>query len=113
MELQDRGRELSTEQVDRRVARALLRLAQQTGRKVEGGILLGIRLSRLDLAEMTGTTLFTTSRILSRWTQEGLIEAGRQKVLLRRPHQLVCIAEDLPQAAPITPIPDQASHPEA
>jgi hypothetical protein len=47
---------------------------------------------------MTGTTLFTASRILSRWTHEGLIEAGREKVLLRRPHQLVCIAEDLPSA---------------
>ena len=66
VELQDRCRELATEQVDRRVARALLRLAQQTGSKVEGGILLGIRLSRQDLAEMTGTTLFTASRILSR-----------------------------------------------
>lgn len=95
VELQDRCRELSTELVDRRVARALLRLAQQTGKKVEGGILLGVQLSRQDLAEMTGTTLYTASRILSRWTQDGLIKAGRQKVLLCKPHALVCIAEDL------------------
>jgi CRP-like cAMP-binding protein len=94
-ELQERCQELATERVEQRVARALLRLAQQTGRKEEGGILLHIQLSREDLAEMTGTTLFTVSRILSKWTKEGLVHAGRQRVLLRRPHSLVCIAEDL------------------
>jgi CRP-like cAMP-binding protein len=95
-ELQDRCQELSSERVEQRVARALLRLAQQTGKKLDGGILLRIRLSRQDLAQMTGTTLFSVSRILSKWAKEGLVEAGRQRVLLRRPHSLVCIAEDLP-----------------
>ena len=95
-ELQDLCQELSTERVEQRVARALLRLAQQTGKKLDGGILLRIQLSRQDLAQMTGTTLFSVSRILSKWTKEGLVEAGRQRVLLRRPHSLVCIAEDLP-----------------
>lgn len=95
-ELQDRCQELSTERVEQRVARALLRLAQQTGRKEDAGILLRIQLSRQDLAQMTGTTLFSVSRILSKWTKEGLVETGRQRVLLRRPHTLVCIAEDLP-----------------
>ena len=94
-ELQERCQELSTERVEQRVARALLRLAQQTGRKEEAGILLKIQLSREDLAEMTGTTLFTVSRILSRWAKDGLVDVGRQRVLLRRPHSLVCIAEDL------------------
>ncbi len=95
-ELQDRYRELATERVEQRVARALLRLARQTGRKVEGGVLIDLPLSRQDLAEMTGTTLYTVSRILSRWEQQGLVEAGRERVLIRHPHGLVVIAEDLP-----------------
>jgi CRP-like cAMP-binding protein len=95
-ELQDRYRELATERVEQRVARALLRLARQTGRKVEGGVLIDLPLSRQDLAEMTGTTLYTVSRILSRWEQQGLVEAGRERVLIRNPHGLVVIAEDLP-----------------
>lgn len=94
--LQDRYRELATERVERRVARALLRLTRQTGRRVEGGVLIDFPLSREDLAEMTGATLFTVSRILSGWEREGLIESGRQRILIRFPHGLVAIAEDLP-----------------
>jgi CRP-like cAMP-binding protein len=102
-EFQDRYRELATERVERRVARALLRLVPQVGRRVEGGLLLDLTLSRQDLAEMTGTTLFTVSRILSRWEQAGLIESGRERVVLRRPHSLVEIAEDLPPGGPAAP----------
>lgn len=94
-EAQDRLRELATERVERRIARTLLRLARQVGRKVEGGVLLDLPLSRQDLAEMTGTTLYTVSRVLSRWEQEGLVEAGRERVLIRSPHGLVSIAEEL------------------
>lgn len=94
-ELQDRVRELATERVERRVARMLLRLARQAGRKVDNGVLIDLPLSRQDLAEMTGTTLFTVSRVLSRWEQQGLVEAGRERVLIRFPHGLVRIAEDV------------------
>ncbi len=95
-ELQDRLRELMTERVERRIARALLRLVRQAGRRVEQGVLIDMALSRQDLAEMTGTTLYTVSRVLSRWEQVGLIESGRARILIRAPHELVVIAEDLP-----------------
>ena len=94
-ELQDRLREMSTERVERRIARALLRLVSQLGRKAETGVLIDLPLSRQDLANMTGTTLYTVSRILSRWEAEGIIEAGREKVLIKHPPRLVVIAEDL------------------
>ncbi len=95
-EFQDRYRELATERVERRVARTVLRLAAQTGRKTEEGVLIDIPLTRQDLAEMSGTTLFTVSRILSQWETQGLVAAGREKVVIRFPHGLVRIAEDLP-----------------
>ena len=95
-ELQDRYRELATERVERRVARALLRLARQVGRKEEGRIVIDFPLSRQDLAEMTGTTLYTVSRILRQWEQQGLIETQRVRVHILSPHGLVRIAEDLP-----------------
>lgn len=99
-ELEERFRELATERVERRVAQALLRLVRQAGRKVEHGILIDLPLSRQDLAEMTGTTLYTVSRILSRWEQQNLVEAGRERVLICYPHGLVRIAEDLPPESP-------------
>ncbi|MGE3274412.1 MAG: Crp/Fnr family transcriptional regulator [Vicinamibacterales bacterium] len=94
-ELQVRYRQLATEKVERRVARALLRLVQQAGRRVESGVLIDLPLSREDIAQMTGTTLYTVSRIVSRLEQDGILEAGRQRVVIRRPHGLVKIADDL------------------
>ncbi len=94
-DVQDRYRELVTEKVERRVARTLLRLARDAGKKVEAGVLIDLPLSREDLAEMTGTTIYTVSRLIAAWEQKGLVEGGRQRVLIRKPHGLVVIAEDL------------------
>jgi CRP-like cAMP-binding protein len=85
--------EMSTEQVERRVAHALLRLAQQAGRKVEAGVEIDFPISRQDIAEMTGTTLHTVSRILSGWEAQGLVDGGRQRIVLRDPHRLFMLAE--------------------
>jgi CRP-like cAMP-binding protein len=95
-EVQGQLQELATERVGRRVARALLRLAAQLGRKTDEGILIDLPLSRQNLAELTGTTLFTVSRLLSGWEAEGLLEVGRERVVIRAPHGLARIAEDLP-----------------
>lgn len=95
-EFQNRYRELATERVERRLARNVLRLASQTGRKTDEGVLLDLPLTRQDLAEMSGTTLFTVSRILTQWESQGLVLAGREKLVIRFPHGLVKIAEDLP-----------------
>ena len=45
---------------------------------------------------MTGTTLHTVSRTLSAWEQRGLIESGRQRIVLRDPHRLFQLAEEAP-----------------
>jgi CRP/FNR family transcriptional regulator, nitrogen oxide reductase regulator len=95
-EFQDRYRELATERVERRLARTVLRLASQVGRKIDEGVLLDLPLTRQDLAEMSGTTLFTVSRIMTQWENQGLIISGRERVVIRFPHGLVSIAEDLP-----------------
>jgi CRP-like cAMP-binding protein len=94
-DLQVQYRQLSTDKVERRVARAFLRLVQHAGKRVEGGVLIDLPLSREDIAQMTGTTLFTVSRIVSRWEAAGLIEAGRQRMVIRNPHGLLKIADDL------------------
>ncbi|KQZ82998.1 Crp/Fnr family transcriptional regulator [Mesorhizobium sp. Root157] len=85
--------EMSTEQVDRRVAHALLKLIQQTGRKTEDGLLIDFPLSRQDIADMTGTTLHTVSRLMTVWEERGLVKSGRQKVTVVQPHKLLLLAE--------------------
>jgi len=97
--------EMSTQQVEQRVANALLRLAKQSGHKVEHGVEIDFPISRQDIAQMTGTTLHTVSRILSGWEQRGLIEGGRQRIVLREPHKLFLLAEETPgeRESPLRP----------
>lgn len=88
--------EMATEQVERRVAHALLRLAHQSGRKTDKGVLIDFPLSRQDIAEMTGTTLHTVSRLLTAWEERGLVSGGRMQVCLTDPHGLFVLAEGGP-----------------
>lgn len=90
-------RELATERVERRIARTLTRLVSQLGRASEEGIVIDTPLSRQDLAEMTGTTLFTVSRTLKGWERRGILRARRKQVIITNPHALVTIGEDLPE----------------
>jgi CRP-like cAMP-binding protein len=85
--------EMSTEEVQRRVAHAIMRLAQQAGRKVEAGVQIDFPISRQDIAGMTGTTLHTVSRILSAWEEQGLVGGGRQRIVVQDPHKLFLLAE--------------------
>lgn len=96
-ESQNRIRELSVERVQQRIARSLLRLAQQLGVKEgNGAIRLDVRLSRQDIAQMNGTTLETVSRTLTAWGRDSIIDAKREQVVILKPHALVLIAEDMP-----------------
>ncbi|MFS8115114.1 Crp/Fnr family transcriptional regulator [Rhizobium jaguaris] len=92
-EAHTRIREMSTEEVERRVAHVVWRLCQQAGKREPNGIRIDFQISRQDIAEMTGTTLFTVSRILSAWEARGLVEGGRQKLLVRDPEGLSLLAE--------------------
>jgi CRP/FNR family transcriptional regulator, nitrogen oxide reductase regulator len=79
-ELEDRYREISTEKVATRLSHQLLRLFNQLGRCVNGNGTRKIKLSREELAQLTGTTLFTVSRLLSDWKERGLLTPGRECV---------------------------------
>ena len=77
-----RLREFATEPVERRIARSLLRLAKQAGRPVASGMEIGFPLSRQDIAELTGSTLYTVSRTLREWERRRWVESGRQRVVV-------------------------------
>lgn len=89
--------EMSTQQVEQRIAHALLRLVKHSGRKVEHGVEIDFPISRQDIAQMTGTTLHTVSRTLSAWESKGLVESSRQKIVVREPHKLFMLAEETPE----------------
>lgn len=87
-----RLREISAARVEPRVARALLRLVRQSGRRTEEGVQIEFPITRQDIAEMTSTTLYTASRTLSTWEQAGVLTGGRRRIVVLDPHALVRLA---------------------
>jgi CRP-like cAMP-binding protein len=91
-ETQESLLELATAKVEQRVANAIIKLANQTGRRTDDGILIDFPISRQDISEMTGTTLHTVSRLMSAWEDMGWVKSGRQKIVLVEGHKLMLVA---------------------
>jgi CRP-like cAMP-binding protein len=91
-EMQSRIAEMATQAVERRIANALLRLINQFGRKVSNGIEIGFPITRQDIAELTGTTLHTVSRLLSAWEKLGIVASSRRKIVVTRAHDLLLLS---------------------
>ncbi len=92
-DLQHRYLEVCTERVDQRIARSLLRLMRRAGSKTSGGIHIDIPLSRQNIADYSGTTLYTVSRTLSAWEKIGWIKSSRERITITDPHALVSFSE--------------------
>lgn len=81
-EMSDRLVELSTKLVEQRIACALVRMIGQSGRAVAGGVEIGFPITRQNVADMTGTTLHTVSRLLSDWEKRGLVQSRRCRIVV-------------------------------
>lgn len=85
---QDMVRQLSTYTVEQRVASVLLRLGEKLGETRGKELLIQLPLSRQDLAAMTGSTTETVSRVMSRFSEEGMVRTGRKWVTIMEPSAL-------------------------
>lgn len=90
----ERVRQLSAHPAEHRIAYTLLRLAEKLGEPQDVGLLIQAPLSRDDLAEMTGTTTETTSRVMSQLQKDGLIRTGRQWVAIADRPGLEALVEE-------------------
>lgn len=82
VELTQRIAEVAGGRVETRFAHLFLKLADRVGRPQEGGVFIPMALSRQDLADLTGTTIETCIRVMSRWGKEGVVETARDGFLL-------------------------------
>jgi CRP-like cAMP-binding protein len=92
-----RAGDMSGRNAERRVAAALLRLADQAGTESSDGINIQFPVTRDDLAEMAGLTYFTVSRTLSLWQKQGLVSNGRQRMTVLDRTGLAAIADGRPR----------------
>jgi CRP-like cAMP-binding protein len=91
-EFQSRVNDLATQAVEQRVAAALLRMVNQSGRKVPEGIEIAFPVTRANISDMTGTTLHTVSRLLSAWEKDGIVLSARKHITVTAPHRLVLLS---------------------
>lgn len=84
-ELTRRLADLSGARVEARFARLFLKLCDQIGRPDRGGVFVAMPLSRQELADLTGTTIETAIRIMSRWQKEDVLHTEKDGfVVLQR-----------------------------
>lgn len=77
VELTNRLTEMSGARIEPRFARLFLKLAAEKGREARGGTLVPVALSRQELADMTGTTIETAIRIMSRWGKQNIVRTEK------------------------------------
>jgi CRP-like cAMP-binding protein len=92
-ELQNRVREMATQRVDQRIANTLLRLARQAGLTSEIGTAISFPLRRKDIADISGTTLYTVSRTLTYWRDRGWIADHNRGLILTSLNAIEHIAQ--------------------
>ena len=86
MELTNRLADLSGGRVEGRLARFLLKLGSDIGQRRADGVFIPLALSRQELADMIGTTIETSIRIMSRWGKDGVVRTDKDGfVILDRP----------------------------
>ncbi|MBC8447580.1 MAG: Crp/Fnr family transcriptional regulator [Chloroflexi bacterium] len=83
---------LAVDRAEQRIARTLLRLASDSGQSTDDGVMIGMSLTRQDVADMTGTTVETAIRTMSKFRRQGLIRVQRRQVLLADVERLQDIA---------------------
>jgi CRP/FNR family transcriptional regulator len=81
-ELTRRLAELTGARVEVRFARLFLKLCDQIGRPERGGVFVAMPLSRQELADLTGTTIETAIRIMSRWQKEDVLHTEKDGFLI-------------------------------
>jgi CRP-like cAMP-binding protein len=91
--MENRLRDLSHGRVEQRIAQVLLDLADRFGRMGPEGTEISFPISRLDLADLSGTTLHTVSRILGAWEAQGHIKRGRRRIVVTDLASLALVAE--------------------
>jgi CRP-like cAMP-binding protein len=82
VELAQRIPEVAGARVETRFAHLFLKLAERLGQPRGQAVFIPLALSRQELADLTGTTIETCIRLMSRWGKEGVVETEKDGFVL-------------------------------
>jgi len=80
--------------VETRFARLFLKLSSEMGRAEAGGVFIPMTLSRQELADLMGTTVETSIRIMSRWGKQGVVQTEKSGFLVTDSKALEQVSAD-------------------
>jgi len=83
VELTNRLANLSGARVEERIARLFLQKLDEMGRSERGGEFLPLALSRQEIADLSGTTIETAIRVMSRWGKAGVVKTEHEGFLIQ------------------------------
>ncbi len=75
---------LVSSKVESRIASVIVRLCENHGTPTKDGILINIRLTRHDIADIVGSTVETTIRTISKFQKQGLLSTVSGRLLIRK-----------------------------
>jgi CRP/FNR family transcriptional regulator len=79
----DSLKNIALERVEARIAALLLKLAGKVGVETGEGLLIDMRLTKQDVADMVGTTVETSIRTFSKFKKQGLVADADGKFVIK------------------------------
>ena len=79
----DSLKNIALERVEARIAALLLKLAGKIGIETKEGLLIDMRLTKQDVADMVGTTVETSIRTFSKFKKQGLLADSDGKIIIK------------------------------
>jgi CRP-like cAMP-binding protein len=79
----DSLKNIALERVEARIAALLLKLANKVGEESKEGLVIDMRLTKQDVADMVGTTVETSIRTFSKFKKQGLLTDADGKIVIK------------------------------
>lgn len=79
---------IALERVEARIASLLLKLADKTGTKGADGVVIDMKLTKQDIAEMVGTTVETSIRTMSKLKKLGIVAEKEGRIVIKNLEKL-------------------------
>jgi CRP-like cAMP-binding protein len=74
---------IALEKVESRIASLLIKLSDKAGETTPDGVVITMKLTKQDIAEMVGTTVETSIRTMSKLSKSGLVSTRAGKIVIR------------------------------
>ncbi|MGC1454647.1 MAG: Crp/Fnr family transcriptional regulator [Nitrospirota bacterium] len=79
----DTLKNIALERVEARIAALLLKLGNKVGVETREGLMIDMRLTKQDVADMVGTTVETSIRTFSKFKKDGLVMDADGKIIIK------------------------------